>query len=213
MRDKEQKVVVAAFTEDQASRLTGVSLRQLRSWASEDFFVPGLAMRGEGEPSIRLYSFRDLVCLKIIGQLRNEVRVTLAHLREVKERLSHLGEDMWAKTTLYVLNRRIVFDNPETGIKEDAGNGQGVLQIPLRVVASDMRDAIAALRRRDAQSVGKIDTKRTGRNNPVVAGTRIPIRTIRAFAEAGYTVDQIIAEYPSLTTSDVEAALAFKEAA
>lgn len=208
-----QKIVVAAFTEAQANRLLGVSTRQLRYWANDGFFVPSLAMQGEGEPCVRLYSFRDLLCLKIISHLRNEISITLGHLREVKERLSHLGDDMWAKTILYVLNKRVVFDNPVTGNREDAGNGQGVLQIPLKVVAHDMREAIAALRQRDTESVGKIDTKKSGQNNPVVAGTRIPVRAIRAFDDAGYTTDQIIAEYPTLTKQDVEAALSFKEAA
>jgi len=46
----------------------------------------------------------------------------------------------------------------------------------------------------------------------MVAGTRIPTRAIRNFKEAGYTVDQIIAEYPDLTPRDVEAALKHEEA-
>jgi uncharacterized protein (DUF433 family) len=46
----------------------------------------------------------------------------------------------------------------------------------------------------------------------VVAGTRIPTRAIRNFKKAGYTVDQIIAEYPDLTPRDIEAALKYEEA-
>jgi DNA-binding transcriptional MerR regulator len=208
-----QNVVVAAFTEDQANRLTGVSLRQLRYWHQDGFFKPSLEMQGDGEPSLRLYSFRDLVCLKIISQLRNESRVPLSHLREVKNTLAHLGHDVWAKTTLYVLNKRVVFHNPETGEKEDAVSGQGVLQIPLKVVTGDMAEAVQALRRRPETSIGQIDTKRAAARNPVIAGTRIPVRTIKDFAEAGYSVDQIVEQYPSLTPDDVRAAIAYKAAA
>ncbi len=46
----------------------------------------------------------------------------------------------------------------------------------------------------------------------VLAGTRIPTGAIRRFAEAGYTVNQILREYPSLTREDVAAALAHEEA-
>lgn len=45
--------------------------------------------------------------------------------------------------------------------------------------------------------------------SPCVRGTRIPTRAIRHFHEDGYTVAQIIGEYPSLTTEDVEAAIAY----
>ena len=44
-------------------------------------------------------------------------------------------------------------------------------------------------------------------NRPVVAGTRIQVASIKAFNDEGYTVEQIIEEYPSLTSKDVEAVL------
>jgi uncharacterized protein (DUF433 family) len=205
--------VIAGFTDDQAARLTGVSLRQLRYWANDGFFVPSISLGGEGAPKVHLYSFRDLVCLKVLGTLRNEARIKLAHLRGVKDRLAHLGEDMWAKTTLYILGRRVVFDNPVTGEREDAISGQGVLQIPLKVISGDMAAAVRAMRARGSNEVGQIDIRRAGRKNPVVAGTRIPVRTIHDFAEAGYNIQQIVEQYPSLTEADVKAALAYKLAA
>ena len=50
-------------------------------------------------------------------------------------------------------------------------------------------------------------------NAPVIGGTRIPVAAVRSFHEAGYTTEQIIAEYPSLTPTDVETALADDAAA
>jgi uncharacterized protein (DUF433 family) len=41
----------------------------------------------------------------------------------------------------------------------------------------------------------------------VIAGTRIPVATIKRFAEDGYSVDQIRQEYPSLTEVDIKAAI------
>lgn len=214
MSSASQTVVIVGFTDDQAIRLAGVSGPQLRYWAKEKFFVPSIEVPiGAAGPPVRLYSFRDLVCLKIINSLRNEANIPLQHLRIVKERLSHLGEDLWAKTTLYVLERRVVFDNPETGEREDVTTGQGVLQIPLKVVSGNMEEAVRALRQRPETEYGKIDTKRMGTKNPVVAGTRIPIRTIQDFAEAGYTIPRIIEQYPSLTDADVRAALKYNIAA
>lgn len=213
MDAQQPNIVIAAFTEDQANRLTGVSLRQLRYWNADGFFRPSLETRADDGPALRLYSFRDLVCLRIISQLRNDSKVPLAHLRDVKDELAHLGEVLWAKTTLYVLNKRVVFDNPETGAKETIVGKQGVLEIPLRVASGDMEAAVRAMRRRPEASIGRIDTRRAGAGNPLIAGTRIPVRSIQDFAEAGYSVDEIVGQYPSLTADDVHAAISYKGAA
>lgn len=212
MADAIDRIVVAGFTEDQAHRLTNVSLRQLRYWAADGFFVPSLDMAEMGFPGLRFYSFRDLVCLRVVSSLRNESKVPLQHLREVKLKLSHLGDDLWAKTTLHVLNRRVVIRN-ETGNAEDAITGQGVLQIPLAVVANEMQEAIRALRTRPHDAQGRIDTKTHGARNPVVSGTRIPVRAIKDFQANGFSVGEIAEQYPSLTEADIEAALAHKTAA
>ncbi len=212
-----ENTVISAFTEDQVRRLTGISQRQLRYWAEgkEAFFVPSLIFREQGVPEIKLYSFRDLVCLKVLNALRNEAKVSLKELRNTKERLAHLGDDMWAKTTLYVLNRRVVFDNPETGEKEEVSTGQGVLQIPLEVVAGDMREAVRAMREsRSESAVGRIEKKRGSANGrAVIAGTRIPVSSVQEFYRAGYSVEQIKLQYPSLTKDDIRAAIDYKEVA
>lgn len=208
------KTVVAAFTEDQVERLTGVTVPQLRHWDRISFFVPSLAYEDRSQPLSRLYSFRDLVSLKILNSLRNEHKVSLQHLRQVKETLSHLGEDVWAKTKLYVLNKRVAFDNPVTKAKEEIVTGQGVLEIALEVVTGDMRKAVDGMRRRNENLVGQIETKKgIAKSKPVIAGTRIPVSTIKAFAEEGYTVNQIRKEYPTLTEADIVAAIKHKDAA
>jgi DNA-binding transcriptional MerR regulator len=51
-----------------ASRLAGISLRQLQYWDERGFFRPSIkSARGRG--SKRLYSFHDLLCLKVIKDL------------------------------------------------------------------------------------------------------------------------------------------------
>jgi DNA-binding transcriptional MerR regulator len=107
MAKADPNVVIAAFTEDQVVRLTGVSRRQLRYWATDKFFVPSIKMEDEQLAEMRLYSFRDLLCLKVISSIRNESKVSFGELRKTKTRLSHLGDDLWAKTTLYVHSKRL----------------------------------------------------------------------------------------------------------
>ena len=214
MAQNKENFVIAAFTEEQVERLTGVTLRQLRHWDRTKFFVPSLAYEDRRQPFSRLYSFRDLVSLKVLNALRNDSKVSLQHLRGVKDKLAHLGEDLWSKTTLYVLKRKVVFDNLETRAKEEVLSGQGVLQIPLEVVTGNMKDAVAKIRERDSSSIGKIESKKGIANSrPVIAGTRIPVDAIKAFAAEGYSVEQIRKEYPTLTVEDIAAAINYEAAA
>jgi uncharacterized protein (DUF433 family) len=201
---------ISAFSEEDVERLIGITVRQLRYWDSTRFFRPSLADENRRVANSRVYTFRDVVCLKVLNTIRNELRVPLPRLREAKDKLAHLGEDVWARVTLYILNRRVVVYNPETDRKEDVVSGQGVLQIPLHVVTGEMEKAVHALRsRRDAETVGKIAQHRgTAANKPVIAGTRIPVKSIKAFDQAGYSIDQIREQYPVLTEQDIRAALA-----
>ncbi len=205
--------VIAAFTTDQASRLSCITQRQLRSWAGDGFFVPSIDLSEAIGDDAKLYSFRDIVCLRVLNSLRKDAKISLQHLRGVKKNLSYMGDDVWAKTTLYVLGRRVVFENPNTGGKEDGENGQGVLQIPLRVVVSNVSDAVRAMRQRDESSRGRIDDRKFGAKKPVVAGTRISVRTIQEFHEAGFSIEQIIEQYPSLASEDITAAINYRIAA
>jgi uncharacterized protein (DUF433 family) len=75
------------------------------------------------------------------------------------------------------------------------------------VVTSTKRD-VRELTRRPSEKVGHVEKSRfVNHNDPVIAGTRIRVRAIKRFNEAGYTVEQILEEYPDLTAADVQAAL------
>ncbi|MEF2551308.1 DUF433 domain-containing protein [Aurantimonas sp. A2-1-M11] len=202
--------VIGVFTIDQAARLTGVSRRQLASWERDGFFSPSIVY-GEKGAHTRLYSFRDLLSLKVLNQLRNDTRIPMDHLREVKSDLSHLGDDMWVRSTLYLLGRRVVIQRDDD-TRHEAGSGQEVLQIPLKVIVGGMRERIREMNERSDDEIGRIDrTRGIVGNRPVIAGTRIPVSTIKEFDAAGYTVPQILAEYPILDRRDVEAAIAFED--
>ena len=206
--------VIAAFTEDQAERLTGITRRQLRYWDRTGFFVPAMAYEDRKASYSRLYSFRDLVSLKVLNSLRNDAKVPLLQLREVKRKLAHLGDELWAKTTLYVLNRKVIFYNPDGDVREKVVSGQAILGIPLRVVSNGIEVAIKTLRDRDKDKIGKIEKHRNiAHSMAVIAGTRIPVKSIKAFARAGYSTEEILKEYPALTAADVQAAIAYEQAA
>jgi uncharacterized protein (DUF433 family) len=48
------------------------------------------------------------------------------------------------------------------------------------------------------------------RGAPVIAGTRIPTEIIAWFASHGYSLSEILENFPRLTAKDVEAVVAFE---
>lgn len=210
----QEGAVAGAFSEAQAARLTGVTLRQLGYWNRTGFFRAKHVFAGARAPFGRIYGFRDLVALRLLNSLRNDHRVPMTHLREVARALSELSAGDWLSQTLHVLNRRVVWSNPATGAREEVVGGQQVLEIPLLVVANGMRESIRRMNRRGESQVGKIVRSRyVEQNQAVLAGTRIPVASIRDLAEAGYSEAAILGEYPSLRAADVRAAIDYDEAA
>lgn len=44
---------------------------------------------------------------------------------------------------------------------------------------------------------------------PVIAGTRVPVRTVLASLEEGMTVEEILTDFPTLSREAVQAVIAF----
>jgi uncharacterized protein (DUF433 family) len=204
--------VLAAFSEEHVERLTGLTRKQLRYWDRTGFFTPAFADENRRLPYSRVYSFRDVVALRTISALRSQFNVPLQELRRVRQKLNDMSNDLWVKTELYAYNKKVIFHNKETGALQEVVSGQYVVPIDLQKVVGDTEKAVQRLRERPAEKIGCIERSRTVNHNAaVVAGTRIPTNAIRRFAQAGYTVEQIIREYPDLTPADVNAALAYEE--
>ncbi len=86
------------FTAQQASQLTGCTQHQLRYWDRVDLVRPSIQGTG-GRPGVRrLYSFRDLVALRVVRSLLDNgmsvqrVRRAWDYLRRNADMDSHLSE-------------------------------------------------------------------------------------------------------------------------
>lgn len=206
----DNRKIVAAFDEDYAIRLTGVSKSQLRYWDRTDFFSPTY-VDGRGAFS-RVYSFGDIVSLKVLNTLRNQFGVSLPHLRSVKSKLQELGVECWAGAKLYVVNKLVIWQDAGTDLPQEVASGQFIAHVALDDVVAHTKQGIDKLGVRDKDSYGKIKKSRfVNHNASVVAGTRIRVSAIQAFADAGYNAQEIVVEYPDLTEADVKAALDFKD--
>jgi uncharacterized protein (DUF433 family) len=207
--------VIAAFSEEQAARLSGVSKFQLRYWDRTNFYVPSYAEENRRMSFSRVYSFKDIVALRVLHVLKNQSGVSLQQLREVGEELAVFGPDpdRWVALDLYVLNKRVIWHEPGTDLPQEIESKQYVVPTLslIKVIADTKRDIEKSHIPRGKSAIGHITQKQyINHNQPVVSGTRIPVVAIKRFAEAGYSVDQIIKEYPDLKPEDVKAALRYK---
>jgi DNA-binding transcriptional MerR regulator len=86
------------FTAQQATRLTGCTPHQLRYWDKVDLVTPSLQETGGRPGRRRLYTFRDLVALRVVKSLLDNgmsvqrVRRAWDYLRRTADMDDHLAE-------------------------------------------------------------------------------------------------------------------------
>lgn len=203
--------IMGAFGEDDAVRLSGVSKSQLRLWDQSGLLPASFSPENRRQPYSRVYSFRDLVSLRVLNRLRNEFGVSSQHLRDVAEGLANFGADKWIAKTLYVLGKRVVFDDPETHQRRDIVNHQRVFDIPLKAAVSDTLSAIREDNERRRDKVGHVVRNKFVQNNQqVFEGTRVTVDAVRRYLERGRSEDEILSEFPDLTLDDIRQARTLK---
>ena len=108
----------------------------------------------------------------------------------------------------------MIWKNPKTGRFEQASDGQQIAKgYPLTRIVSTLQRKVTSIRSRKAADRGKVGEpdRRIMSGARCIRGTRIPTETIASFAAAGYSVEQIIEQYPQLDAPDVSAAIRFEE--
>lgn len=202
--------VIAAFTADQVERLTGLSGSRLREWDRTGFFAPAFAFENRRSPYSRIYSFKDVVGLRTLAILRDTHHVSMSHLRDVAKRLSAYSDAPFADLKLHVVNGEVHVLEPDTDRVVGVRSGQAAMAVVLRDVWNDVRVEAEKLKYRRPEQIGQIETQRFRLHGaPVVAGTRIPVSAIKSLSDDGFSVQQIIEEYPTLTPSDISAAIQY----
>jgi uncharacterized protein (DUF433 family) len=210
--DRASPKEVFAFSAEQVRRLTGLTHRQLRYWDDTDFFSPAFRDDARHTPFARVYSYRDVVGLRAIAELRKAFKVPLQHLRKVGMYLSEHYDEPWARLTFYVVGKTVYYQEERSAaIASAAGAGQQVMEFALERVEGDLARAIERARSRDADQIGRVIKQRyVAQNRPVLAGTRVPTEAIWEFHFANYPTGAILREYPQLRPADVDAAIAFE---
>ena len=132
------------FSGKRTAEIVDITYRQLDYWARTDLVRPSMA-EAEGSGSRRLYSYRDLLELKVIKALLDagirleQVRKVFAYMR------NSLGEDV-ASANLVIDGSSSVLVHTGEELIDLLQNGQGVLNVlPLAGVKEEVDNRIVTL--------------------------------------------------------------------
>lgn len=196
--------VIGAFSAEYAAKITGLTARQLAYWNNSGFFKPSIFMGADSERPLQIYSFNDLVGLRVIAVLIKIHKISLRTLRKVAEQLEKFSKTPWSNLKIMVCNKEVSFINPTTGLGQGALTKQGVF-VEIIDEIKNVSEAAKRLNKRTDDQIGVIEKHRNVVHNvPVFAGTRVPVRAVKRFLDAGYSPSQILEEYPSLNLADIE---------
>ena len=136
------------FTSHQASRLTGCTPRQLRYWDQIGLVQPSVQGTG-GRPGVpRLYSFRDLVALRVVKSLLDG-GMSLQRVRRAWEYLNSNAElDQHLSEVKLVTDGQSIFkiSRKRDEILDALRNGQMAFFVEIDQIARSVNDNVAAFR-------------------------------------------------------------------
>jgi DNA-binding transcriptional MerR regulator len=132
------------FSGTKAASIVGISYRQLDYWARTDLIRPSLA-DASGSGSRRLYSYRDLLELRVIKSLL-DAGIKLESVRRAFEYLrTHVDTDI-ASAHLVISGSDVILCDGEQLIDVMRRGGQGVLNVlAIGGVKSDLDSTIVDL--------------------------------------------------------------------
>lgn len=136
-----------------ACSAAGITYRQLDYWARTGLIQPSIRT-AQGSGSQRLYSFRDILVLKVIKRLL-DTGVSLQNIRAAVEHLRDRGVDDLAEITLMSDGASVYECTSEQEVIDLVRGGQGVFGIAVGRVWREIEGSLAELpgERTDGRSV------------------------------------------------------------
>jgi DNA-binding transcriptional MerR regulator len=195
-----------AFTDVQARRLAGVSMRRLRYWEQVGLVVPSIKSKLSPHNTVRLYSFQDLLALLVVSELRTERDMSLQRIRRLVAHLrSRDYEAPLRELRFATVGREIFFQHSDGTWEGDLRPDQIIFEQTIRL--EPLRSRIEGAARRSAHDSGQV-VKRRGvhASAPVFAGTRIRVSTVQDYLRHGFAEEAILEAFPDLRPADVDEA-------
>lgn len=126
-----------------ASEIAGISYRQLDYWARTGLVVPEMKV-AEGSGSQRLYSFRDVLMLKVVKRLL-DAGISLQQIRIAVEHLRARGVENLSEITLISDGVSVYECTSDHEVIDLLQGGQGMFAISLGGVWRDMEGVLTKL--------------------------------------------------------------------
>ena len=120
----------AGFRGPQVCKIVGITYRQLDYWARTELVRPSV-MDANGSGTQRLYSYRDLVELKVIKQML-DAGISLQSARKAVESLRVFDEEL-ASVRIVIQGPNIVLAQSDEQVMDLLRGGQGVLSVVLDI--------------------------------------------------------------------------------
>lgn len=132
-----------------ACQVAGITYRQLDYWARTKLVQPSIRT-AHGSGTQRLYSFRDILVLKIVKGLL-DTGISLQNIRRAVDKLGNLGVDDLAGITL-VSDGKTVYECRSPEVIDLLAGGQGVFGIAVPGLMKELSGTITAFPSEPAQA-------------------------------------------------------------
>jgi DNA-binding transcriptional MerR regulator len=126
-----------------ACSVAGITYRQLDYWARTGLVVPSVR-DASGSGTQRLYSFRDIVVLKVVKRLL-DAGVSLQNIRKAIETLRQWGEEDLATMTLISDGTTVYECRSAEEVVDLLQGGQGVFGIAISGAFKEIQGSLAEL--------------------------------------------------------------------
>jgi DNA-binding transcriptional MerR regulator len=126
-----------------ACNVAGITYRQLDYWARTGLVVPSVR-DASGSGTQRLYSFRDIVVLKVVKRLL-DAGVSLQNIRKAIETLREWGEEDLATMTLISDGTTVYECRSAEEVVDLLQGGQGVFGIAIGGAFKEIQGSLADL--------------------------------------------------------------------
>jgi DNA-binding transcriptional MerR regulator len=137
-------------------KIVGITYRQLDYWARTGLVEPTVR-RAEGSGTQRLYSFDDVLRIKVVKRLL-DTGVSLQKVRLAVEELHARGRSL-AESTLISDGVSVFAVDDDAEVLDLLRRGQGVFAISLEPVVAELRGEVSAF---PAERVGRAETVTSG---------------------------------------------------
>lgn len=144
-----------------AAAAVGISYRQLDYWDRTGLVSP--TVRGaQGSGTQRLYSFRDILVLKLVKNLL-DTGISLQQIRTAVEQLRSSGINDLAKITLMSDGARVYLCTTQDEVIDLLGRGQGVFGIAVGRVLQEVEASLVNIHADSLDEVDELSSRRQRR--------------------------------------------------